>query len=170
MGSRGLGPEATLAAANSAVESLFGAWREALNAALRDLKKARRFAPEDTEKSVSYWYVLSRLIAHAARANTDVLRAADAQAWIPTGLSLAGLYEALPRYKSETVRRYVTDLKKFGLLQQDERGDQGELRLSGRAIGAYVETWGSWDAAISEAVATVRQLANPIRSRGSGRA
>lgn len=48
------------------------------------------------------------------------------------------------RFKVETVRRYIGDLKRFGLIVQEGRGPLSTIRLTGPAIRALVYTIRHW--------------------------
>lgn len=48
------------------------------------------------------------------------------------------------RFKEETIRRYVFDLKQHGLIAIDGRGGEAMLRLSAPAILALTDTIRQW--------------------------
>jgi len=130
-------------------EGQFDYWLRCLNRAvvLRG-GEADAFRPGDRQMTISYWYILMYLLElYAADRNPfdvdDVEKLVDG---VTDELaSMQKLSRDLRnRFKLETVRRYVGDLKRFGLIVQDGRGPLSTIRLTAPAIRALVYTIRHW--------------------------
>jgi hypothetical protein len=132
---------------NELTDAQFDFWLEALNGAVRAQAPpgARTFARDDREKTISYWYLIGALVAQAALA-VDVLGDLEAQPeWLATGVEAGKLADLLGgKYKPETVRRYMTDLKQLGLVRQHGRGEGAFVSVARATAEAYVRTLRHW--------------------------
>jgi hypothetical protein len=130
-------------------EGQFDYWISCLNRAV-ELRGGDpdTFTPDDRQMTISYWYILMYLLElYAAERNPfdvdDVEKLADGL----TGalVSMHKLSRDLrPRYKGETVRRYIADLRGFRLIIQDGRGPSATIQLTEPAIRALVYTMRHW--------------------------
>jgi hypothetical protein len=83
----------------------------------------------------------------------------ECPSWADTGLSVADLKEKLGgNYELETVRRYITDLKRFRLVEQRGRGKEAQIQFSRFAVEAYLKTLRRWIAAFGEFEEKVKRL------------
>jgi hypothetical protein len=127
-------------------EEQFDFWITALNrAAAAAGGKVTEFTRDDRQKTISYWYLLMFLLElYAADRNPFTVRKGE------TGLSdpLLSMHqlgrEFRDRYKAETIRRYVFDLKACGLIALEGRGGEAKLRLAAPAIKALADTIRQW--------------------------
>ena len=130
-------------------EDQFDYWIKCLNRAV-ELRggKARAFEPDDRQMTISYWYILMYLLGLYATGKNpfdvdDVERLAGGLT--DELVTMEQLSQDLKeRYKPETVRRYVGDLKRFRLVVQEGRGPSSTLRLPAPAIRALVYTIRHW--------------------------
>jgi hypothetical protein len=133
-------------------EEQFDLWITYLNrAATATGSDAEAFTRDDRQKTISYWYLLMFLIeVYAANRNPFDVRKGDA--WLSAGLvSMKQLSRHLKdRYKEETVRRYVFDLKQRGLIALEGRGPEAMVQLSAPAILALADTIRQWVAAFRD--------------------
>ena len=130
-------------------EDQFEYWISCLNraVALRG-GEADTFTSDDRQMTISYWYILMYLLElYAAEKNPfdvdDVDRLADG---LTSNLvTMHKLSRDLrERYKAETVRRYVGDLRRYRLIMQEGRGPSATLQLTAPAIRAAVYTIRHW--------------------------
>jgi hypothetical protein len=134
-------------------EEQFDYWITSLNRAVAAAGvSADTFTRDDRQKTISYWYLLTFLLeAYAAHRNPFAVR--KGERWLSDGLiSMSALSrEFKDRYKVETIRRYVFDLKQCGLIAIDGRGAEAMVQLSAPAIMALADTIRQW-------VTTFREL------------
>lgn len=127
-------------------EEQFDYWIACLNrAAAAAGGKGEPFTRDDRQKTISYWYLLMFLLeTYAASHNPFAVVKSDK--WVSDGLvSMKALSRDFKeRYKEETIRRYVFDLKQHGLIALDGRGGDAVLRLSAPAILALTDTIRQW--------------------------
>jgi hypothetical protein len=127
-------------------EEQFDFWITCLNRAVIAMgAETATFTRDDRQKTISYWYILMVLLeVYAGGHNPFDVKKGDT--WLTEGLlpmhQLSRDFS--DRYKEETVRRYVFDLKRCGLIALDGRGANAMLRLSAPAIVALVDTIRSW--------------------------
>jgi len=142
-------------------EKQFDFWLGALNrAAVTTGGAAPKFTRDDRQKTISYWYLLMYLLEiHAASCNP--FEARKGQNALSDGLvSMRQLSRDFKgRYKSETIRRYVFDLKQRGLIALDGRGPKAMVQLSAPAVLALTATIKEW-------VETFRKLDRRIQAMG----
>jgi hypothetical protein len=145
-GKGGSGEEQLVRMIRILTEEQFDFWIGALNAAVEAMGgRARAFTADDRQKTVSYWYVLMLLLeAYAARRNPFAVRKADR--WLSDPLvTVAALGHHLgDRFKEETIRRYLFDLKQAGLITLDGRGAEATIRLAAPTILALASTIRQW--------------------------
>ena len=127
-------------------EEQFDFWITALNrAAAATGAKAKEFTRDDRQKTISYWYLLMFLLEiYAAGRNPFDVRKGET---LPSDglLSMQQLARAFEdRYKTETIRRYVFDLKGCGLIVLEGRGPDAKVRLAAPAIKALADTIRRW--------------------------
>ncbi|MCC7250817.1 hypothetical protein [Hyphomicrobium sp.] len=124
----------------------FDYWIACLNRAVAAMGgRPDTFTRDDRQKTISYWYLLMFLLeSYAARENPFGVR--KGETWLSDGLlSMSALSRHFrDRYKEETIRRYVFDLKQCGLIALDGRGAEATLRLSAPAILALADTIRQW--------------------------
>jgi hypothetical protein len=127
----------------------FDYWINSLNRAV-ELRggEADTFTPDDRQMTISYWYILMYLLElYAAEKNPFDVDDVDK---LPGGLTgdLVSMHKLTRdlrhRYKAETVRRYVADLKRFRLIVQEGRGPPATIQLTAPAIRALVYTVRHW--------------------------
>ena len=127
-------------------EAQFDFWIACLNRAVVVMGgKANEFGRDDRQKTISYWYVLMFLLEiYAAEKNPFDVKKDDV--WLTEGLvSMRTLSRHLrDRYRQETVRRYVSDLKRCGLIAHEGRGPEAMVKLSAPAIAALADTIRQW--------------------------
>jgi hypothetical protein len=127
-------------------EAQFDFWITGLNRAVTAMGGGKdEFTPDDRQKTVSYWYLLMFLLEVYATADDPfAVRRNDTS--ISRGLiSMRALsHELRERYKEETVRRYVSDLKRCRLVFQDGRGPDAMVTLSAPVIVALTDTMQHW--------------------------
>jgi hypothetical protein len=127
-------------------EAQFDFWIACLNRAVAVMGgKGNEFGRDDRQKTISYWYVLMFLLEiYAAGKNPFEVKESDV--WLSEGLvSMKALSRHLrDRYQQETVRRYVSDLKRCGLIAHQGRGPEAMVKLSAPAIAALTDTIRQW--------------------------
>jgi len=130
-------------------EGQFDYWISCLNRAV-ELRGGEidTFTSDDRQMTISYWYILIYLLELYA-ANKNPFDVDDVEKLVAglTGelVSMQKLSRDLRnRFKVETVRRYVGDLKRFGLIVQEGRGPLSTIRLTAPAIRALVYTIRHW--------------------------
>jgi hypothetical protein len=127
-------------------EEQFDFWITALNRAVAATgASAEKFTRDDRQKTISYWYLLMFLLEIYCEGHNpfEVRKGAT---WLSDGLvsmkRLGGDFK--DRYKEETVRRYVFDLKRCGLIALEGRGPEAMVQLSAPAIIALTDTIKQW--------------------------
>lgn len=127
-------------------EEQFDYWIGRLNRAVAAAGgKGNTFTRDDRQKTISYWYLLMFLLeTYAASHNPFAVR--KDETWVSDGLvSMKSLSRDFKgRFKEETIRRYVFDLKQHGLIALDGRGGDAMLQLSAPAILALTDTIRQW--------------------------
>jgi hypothetical protein len=130
-------------------EGQFDHWIRCVNRAI-ELRGGEpdQFTSDDRQMTISYWYILIYLLElYAADRNPFHVDDVDR---LPGGLTgnlvtIQKLSRDLrDRYKGETVRRYVADLRRLRLIVQDGRGPSATLQLTAPAIRALVYTISQW--------------------------
>jgi hypothetical protein len=133
-------------------EAQFDFWIDSLNRAVVAMGgRDGAFTRDDRQKTVSYWYLLMVLLElYSAEHNPFGHRKGEAgyTAGLITMRALAEDFRG--RYKEETVRRYVSDLKRCGLIAHEGRGPEALVKLSMPAIAALIDTIRHWAAAFRE--------------------
>src|SRR5215813_14059004 len=127
-------------------EEQFDYWITCLNRAAKAMgSDAEEFTRDDRQKTISYWYLLMFLLELYA-ANRNPFDVKKGEVWWTVGLaSMKQLSRSFKdRYKDETVRRYLFDLKRYGLIAIDGRGPEAMLQLSAPAILALADTIRQW--------------------------
>jgi hypothetical protein len=127
-------------------EEQFDYWIACLNRAVITMGgKPDTFTRDDRQKTISYWYLLMFLL-EAYSASSNPFEVGKAETWLSSGLvSMQTLSRDFKdRYKQETIRRYVFDLKRCGLIALDGRGAEAMLQLSAPAILALTDTIRQW--------------------------
>jgi hypothetical protein len=127
-------------------EEQFDYWITSLNRAVVQMGgSAEHFTRDDRQKTISYWYLLMFLL-EIYSANRNPFEVKKGETWLSDGLSsMEKLTSDLgDRFKEETVRRYVFDLKSHGLIAIDGRGPAGMVKLSAPAILALTDTIRQW--------------------------
>ena len=142
-------------------EEQFDFWLTCLNRAVAAMGgPAATFTRDDRQKTISYWYLLMFLLeSYAAGRNPFEVR--RGQTWLSDGLvSMKKLSRDFKdRYKKETIRRYVFDLKRCGLIALEGRGPDAMVQLSAPAILALTDTIRQW-------VVTFRDVDRRIQAMG----
>lgn len=127
-------------------EEQFDYWIACLNRAVAAMGgKANSFTRDDRQKTISYWYILMFLLeTYAARHNPFAV--GKGETWVSDGLtSMKALSRDFKtRYKEETIRRYVFDLKQYGLISLKGRGGEAMLHLTAPAVLALTDTIRQW--------------------------
>jgi hypothetical protein len=127
-------------------EAQFDYWIASLNEAAADMGETkRRFTSDDRQKTISYWYVLMYLLEiYAGEHNPFIVRRGEV--WMSEGLiTMQQLTDDLQkRFKFETTRRYISELKRYRLLTHEGRGPEARVKLSAAAIVALTGTVQQW--------------------------
>lgn len=127
-------------------EEQFDFWIDALNRAVAAMEAdVEPFTHDDRQKTISYWYLLMSLLElYAAHADPFVVKSGER--WESDGLvSMKQFARGFKgRYKDETVRRYIFDLKSCGLISLEGRGPEAKLQLTAPAIVALADTLRQW--------------------------
>lgn len=127
-------------------EEQFDYWISCLNRAVAAMGgRADTFTRDDRQKTISYWYLLMFLLeTYAAKENPFGI--GKGETWLTEGLlSMEALSRSFrDRYKEETVRRYVFDLKRCGLIALDGRGPKAKVLLAAPTIVALTDTIRKW--------------------------
>jgi hypothetical protein len=127
-------------------EEQFDYWIASLNRAVTTMGgKANTFTRDDRQKTISYWYLLMFLLeTYAAHHNPFAIGRGDT--WLSDGLvSMQTLSRDFKdRFKEETIRRYVFDLKQCGLIALEGRGSEAMVQLSAPTILALTDTIRQW--------------------------
>jgi hypothetical protein len=127
-------------------EAQFDHWITSLNDAAADMgETGHKFARDDRQKTISYWYVLMYLLEiYACKHNPFIVRRGEV--WMSEGLvTMQQLADDLQeRFKFETSRRYVSELKRYRLLTHEGRGPAARVKLSAAAIVALTSTVRQW--------------------------
>lgn len=137
----------------------FDFWITSLNRAATKGGRANAFTRDDRQKAISYWYLLMFLLeTYAAERNPFEVRSGET--WLSEGLvsmkTLASDFKA--RFKEETIRRYVFDLKQYGLIALDGRGGDAMVQLSAPAIVALTDTIRQWVTAFRDVDRRVQKM------------
>jgi hypothetical protein len=133
-------------------EDQFDFWISCLNRAVFAAGgEEDEFSRDDRQKTISYWYLLMFLLEiYAVDRNPFEIKCGD-NSWTDGIVSMKRLSRDLrDRYKEETVRRYVFDLKRCGLLTLDGRGPVAMIKLFAPTIFALTETIRQWIKAFRE--------------------
>jgi hypothetical protein len=142
-------------------EEQFDYWITCLNHAATAMgSDARKFTRDDRQKTISYWYLLMFLLEiYAANRNPFDVRKGDVS--LSVGLaSMKQLSRSFKdRYKEETIRRYLFDLKRYGLIALEGRGPDAMVQLSAPAIVALSDTIRQW-------IATFRDVDRRVQKTG----
>ena len=89
--------------------------------------------------------MIGALVAEVARTANVMGDLSGEPIWMPTGVTAGQVGEILRhKYKPETVRRYMNDLKRYGLLEQFGRGEHGLVSYLKATVDAYVATVRNW--------------------------
>lgn len=165
--SRGSGKTATGGDAQMLVQMFrvvtdeqFDFWITCLNrAAAANGGRGNVFTRDDRQKTISYWYLLMYLLeTYAAGRNPFEVRSGET--WLSEGLvsmkTLASDFKE--RFKEETIRRYVFDLKQYGLIAIEGRGPEAMLQLSSPAIVALTDTIRQWVTAFRDVDRRVQKM------------
>jgi hypothetical protein len=142
-------------------EEQFDYWITCLNRAVAAMGgDANAFTRDDRQKTISYWYLLMFLLETYA-VDRDPFALKKGQTWSSDGLvSMQQLSRSFEdRYKVETIRRYVFDLKQCGLIALTGRGPDAMVQLSAPAILALTDTIRQW-------VTTFRNVDRRIQEMG----
>lgn len=138
--------------AQSVVESFriitdrhYSMFYELLNEAIKRMGGTRVFTHDDEGIVASYLYILLVLVGEWSKTNNP-FSVEDKDKGLSNPLfQMEDLYRVLePKYKRETVRRYIGDLAKFKLIVRDGRGDTGWVRVtlqSVRAVAGAIKFW-----------------------------
>jgi len=106
------------------------------------------FKDDNRQKTISWWYVLMYLLEVHAATNKSLFEKAAAQtdkSFTEGLVSMKKLSRDLGhRFQEETVRRYVSDLKRCRLVAHQGRGPEALVMLSVPAIRALVDTIDQW--------------------------
>lgn len=142
-------------------EEQFDYWITCLNRAAKAMgSDAEQFTRDDRQKTISYWYLLMFLLEiYAANRNPFDVKKGDA--WWSVGLApMKQLSRSFKdRYKEETIRRYLFDLKRCGLIALAGRGPEAMVQLSAPAILALADTIRQW-------IVTFRDVDRRVRKTG----
>lgn len=127
-------------------EEQFDFWITALNRAAAAMQAdAEEFTRDDRQKTISYWYLLMYLLElFAADGSPFEVKKGDTS--ISEGLvSMKQLSRHFKgRYKEETIRRYIFDLKEYRLIALQGRGPEAQVQLTAPAILALTDTIRQW--------------------------
>ena len=140
-------------------EEQFNYWITCLNRAAKAMgSDAEELTRDDRQKTISYWYLLMFLLeVYAENHNPFDVKRGDR--WWSVGLaSMKQLSKSIKdRYKEETIRRYLFDLKQHGLIALDGRGPEAMVQLSAPAILALADTIRQWIVAFRDVDRRVRK-------------
>lgn len=126
-------------------EQQFDFWLERLNEAVSTMGSGEQFTRDDRQKTISYWYVLMFLLELYADEHDPFASQSEDAAYTAGIITMRELSEKLRnRYMEETVRRYVTHLKKCRLVDHEGRGPDAKVMLSTAAISALTQTIRRW--------------------------
>jgi hypothetical protein len=142
-------------------EAQFDFWISALNRATAAAgARVAPFTTDDRQKTISYWYLLMLLLEQYAQEH-DPFAVQKAERWLSGGLlSMQALSFSLKeRFKEQTVRRYVFDLKRCGLITLKGRGPEALVQLSAPTIFALADTIRRW-------VTTFREVDKRVQRTG----
>jgi hypothetical protein len=133
-------------------EEQFDFWLSSLNRAVAKMGGTREeFTDDDRQKTISYWYLLMSLLEIYAAANNPFAASKTDSSWSEGLTSMEDLTLAFAdRFKAETVRRYVTDLKRCRLVALDGRGPNASVKLSTATVFALTDTMRHWTAAFED--------------------
>lgn len=141
-------------------EEQFDYWIACLNRAVVVMGgKPDAFTRDDRQKTISYWYLLMFLLETYA-AGRNPFSVGKGETWLSEGLMTMGTLskELGGRFKEETIRRYVFDLKSFGLIALQGRGAKASVQLSAPAIRALTDTIRQWVVTFREVDKRIGQL------------
>jgi hypothetical protein len=142
-------------------EDQFDFWITALNRASAAMgARSAKFSHDDRQKTISYWYLLMRLL-EIYSTDRNPFEVKKGELWLSAGLVSMKVLSAdfRDRFKPETVRRYVFDLKERGLIALEGRGPEAMVQLSASAILALADTIRQW-------VTTFHDVDRRIRTMG----
>lgn len=138
----------------------FDFWIDCLNrAAAATGGRNDTFTRDDRQKTISYWYLLMFLLeTYAADRNPFEVKKGDT--WVSDGLvSMKALAaDFRDRFKEETIRRYVFDLKQYGLIALEGRGGDAMVQLTAPAILALTDTIRQWVTAFRDVDERVQKM------------
>jgi hypothetical protein len=124
----------------------FDYWIGCLNRAVAAMGgEAVTYTRDDRQKTISYWYLLMFLLEVYA-SSRDPFAVRRGETWLGEGLiTVAALSRHFAdRYKEQTIRRYLFDLKQGGLIALEGRGSEAMIKLSAPAILALADTIRQW--------------------------
>lgn len=136
-------------------------WIECLNNASAAMRaKTKKYSRDDRQKTISYWYLLMYLLEIYA-AGHNPFEVEKGETWVTEGLvSMSQLTRDFKgRFKEQTVRRYVFDLKARGLIALKGRGADAMVQLTAPAILALADTVRQW-------IVTFRDVDQRVRKMG----
>jgi hypothetical protein len=141
-------------------EDQFDFWLSCLNRAVEVMGGDRdEFSRDDRQKTISYWYVLMFLLEVYAADSDPFSTKAEDTSYTGGILSMRKLSRDLrDRYKEETVRRYVSDLKRCRLISHDGRGPDAMVKLSAATVFALTDTIRQWIKAFRALDERIRNL------------
>lgn len=147
-------------------EGQFEFWINALKGAVAVMEgDAAVFKDDNRQKTISWWYVLMYLLEVHAATNQGLFgartgKAAKADRSFTEGLvSMKQLsHDLRHKFQEETVRRYVSDLKRCNLVDHEGRGPEALVKLSVPAIRALVDTIDQWLDAFGSLHADLEQM------------
>jgi hypothetical protein len=127
-------------------EEQFDYWIACLNRAIGMMGGAEEtFTRDDRQKTISYWYLLMFLLEIYSERENPFAVGRDAT-WFSHDLvsmkTLSGDFS--DRYKEETIRRYVFDLKQAELIALKGRGGEASVQLAAPTIVALTDTIRQW--------------------------
>ncbi len=127
-------------------EEQFDFWISCLNRAIRSMGGPNEaFTSDDRQKTISYWYLLMFLLEIYCEQENPFAVGRD-ETWFSRDL---GTMEVLSkyfgdRYKEETIRRYVFDLKQAGLIALKGRGASASVQIAAPTVVALTDTIRQW--------------------------
>lgn len=127
-------------------EEQFDYWIACLNRAIATTGgDGETFTRDDRQKTISYWYLLMFLMEiYSARENPFAV-GRDATWFSQDLVSMKALADDFSdRYKEETIRRYVFDLKQAGLIALRGRGGEAAIQLAAPTVVALTDTIRQW--------------------------
>jgi hypothetical protein len=140
-------------------DTQFDYWITSINKAIVEMGGGEdEFTQDDKDRAISYWYILMYLMEIYAKDRDPFAVQKGDLSYSPGLISMRELSRVFRGcYKEQTVRRYVSDLKRLNILDQDGRGPDASVKISSPSIRALSDTIKQWVTGFRELDTIIRK-------------